>query len=145
MGQDAHVTDIIRSDSVSSHCNDTLSQRRKPTWANEDAQPQIKEEVAADASLVATIINTTLPHYHQSLAGETKVSLRAKSRNRCISITERNWSASDLCGWVMWNLSQVSPRGLDKIKDKTPEKFVLIRSHKVETEGVETWWGFDTL
>lgn len=74
------------------------------------------------------IINSTWEHYYQSLSEKTKVSLHARSWNQCISITERNESPRDLCSWVMWNLSQVSPRGLDKIKDKTPEKLVLIRS-----------------
>lgn len=86
------------------------------------------------------IINTTLPHYHQSLSPKTKVSLHAKSWNQCISITERNWCPSDLCGWVMRNLSQVSPHGLDKIKDENPENFVLISSNKNAAEEWKCEW-----
>lgn len=41
----------------------------------------------------------------------------------------------------MWNLSQVSPHGPDKIKDKTPEKKLgLISSHERVTEEQKCEW-----
>lgn len=102
--------------SYSSRCSDTLTEGGDLPEIRGDGGHQCI--IGGDKNA----INSTPPHYHPSLLPNTKVSPRDESPNQCVSITGRNWSPRDLCGWVMWNPSQVSPRGPDKIKDKTPEK-----------------------
>lgn len=117
----------------------TRWQSGKPTWDQRRGGHQCI--IGSDKSA----INSTPPHYHQSLSSKTKVSLRDESPNQCVSITGRNWSPSDLWGWVMWNPLQVSPRGPDKIKDKTPEKSLYRSVATRYDRGVKVWAECETL